>query len=76
MAVKSEIKENKLILTLDNGEKKVFEEVRKKWNFKDEQSLIRFALSILDCSTKTFLTIYTEKGVENIIPADDLINGK
>ena len=76
MAVKSEIKENKLILTLDNGEKKVLEEMLKKWNFKDEESLIRFALAILDCSTQTFLTIHTEKGAEKIIPADYLINGK
>lgn len=75
MTVKSEIKENELILTLDNGEKRVFEEMLKKWNFKDEQSLIRFALGVLDNSAKTSLLIHSEEGIKEIAPADNLING-
>jgi len=76
MAVIPETKENKLILTLDNGEKKVFEEILKKWNFKDKESLMRFMLEVLDCSKETKLFIHGEKGIEEIEPADFLINGK
>ena len=76
MTVKSEIKENELILTLGKGEKRVFEEMLKKWNFKDEQSLIRFMLGVLDNSIKTSLFIHSQNGIENITPADDLLNGK
>ena len=40
-----------LILELDNGDRKIFESVKNDWNFKDEESLVRFAIAILSKSS-------------------------
>ena len=47
MAVTPKKLENKLILEIDNGDLTKLEEVIRRWNFKDEQSLLRFSVSLL-----------------------------
>ena len=77
MAVKvTEKSESKITLEIDNGDKEKLEKVLEKWNFKDHQSLFRFAISILYLTEDNTLWI-NEKGEPNKIqPSDDLINLK
>ena len=74
MAIKPDrSEEGKLSLSFDNGDKVKFDEVLKEWNFKDEQSLIRFAMSIFLLSNKKSLIIHSEEGQKEITPADDYL---
>ncbi len=47
MAVRKTDNEKALTLELDNGDKERFNQVLKDWHFKDEESMVRFVLSIL-----------------------------
>ncbi len=47
MSVKTIPAQDKLILEINNGDRENLEKVLKKWNFKDEESFIRFVSSIL-----------------------------
>jgi len=77
MSVISNIQNEKLILELDNGDKKIFLEMLQKWNFKDEESLVRFALSVLKLSKDCAMTINTaEEGEIKIKPADNFVKNK
>jgi len=40
-------KDTELHLILDNGDYEVFQIIKDKWGFKDEESLVRFALAVL-----------------------------
>jgi len=73
MAVKEKQEEGKLTLEFDNGDLQKLNEAMSKWNFKDYQSLARFAVSILLINEgKTFAV--TEKGkTSELAPAKELI---
>lgn len=43
----SQINNTDLRLKLDNGDYEVFKIIKDKWGFKNEESLLRFALTIL-----------------------------
>lgn len=47
MSVKSFVNKDHLTLILDNGDYTEFIKALEKWNFKDHQSLLRFAISLL-----------------------------
>lgn len=47
MSVKCTASPEKIILELDNGNSREFTNAISKWNIKDEESLIRFALLVL-----------------------------
>ena len=70
MAVKSEEKGNDLILTLDNGDKEKFQQLLDEWNFKDSQSLLRFAMSVMLETTDKTLTITRQNRDVKVVPAD------
>ncbi len=73
MSVKSTEDRNKLILEFDNGDKDKFKQILTNWNFKDEQSLLRFVMSaMLDTIDKT-LTITTDSGDKKIAPIDEFL---
>ena len=62
-----------LILQFDNGDKIKFQQLMQDWNFKDEQSILRFAMSaMLETKDKT-LTITTDSGDEKIRPVDEFL---
>jgi hypothetical protein len=75
MSVKSIYNTDELILTLDNGDKKKFEEVLKEWNFKDEESLIRFFVSIAKESNdkKTIAFKDSNNSLNEVTPASHLV---
>lgn len=73
MAVKSNEKEGKLTLEIDNGELKKLKEVMEKWSFKDYQSLQRFMISILFLNEDKSLSIKLDGRQQDIVPASDLL---
>jgi hypothetical protein len=73
MAIKREKQEgDKLVLTLDNGDMEKFEQVMNEWSFKDEQSFLRFAMSIFLVTEGKSLWIQQKGMLEQIEPATDL----
>lgn len=69
MAVISTKKDNKLVLEIDNGDLTKMEEVLRKWNFKDEQSFLRFSVSILLETEGKSLWIKANGEPTSVIPA-------
>jgi hypothetical protein len=65
-----------LELAIDNGDKEKLDQALKKWQFKDYQSLLRFATSVLLLTQDKSLWIIEEDGgdLKNIAPSDDLLN--
>lgn len=58
----------------DNGDFLNFKKVIADWNFKDEQSLIRFVLSIMiESEDKSRIGILKEGEITEFSPADSLL---
>ncbi len=76
MSVKATSTETELTLVLDNGDRKIFESVKKDWNFKDEESLVRFAIAILSKSSDKKTVAYPDDSGELQVakPQDSLLN--
>lgn len=64
-----------LSLTLDNGDRENFKKCLNEWNFKDEQSLVRFVLSVLiESEDKRTIGIRKVGGLgEEFSPANHLL---
>lgn len=73
MAVKSKKEGDKLFLEIDNGELKKLDEVMEKWAFKDYQSLIQFAISILVLNEDRSVSIKRDGILQTFAPATDLL---
>lgn len=69
MSVQSENKGDKLILTLDNGDLTKMQEMLKRWNFKDEQSFLRFSVSLLLETEDKTLWMKSNGEPVSIVPA-------
>ncbi len=63
----------KMTLEFDNGDLNGFNDIMEKWGFKDEQSLIRFAMGAMLTTTDKTLTITTESGDEKIVPPSSFV---
>lgn len=55
-------KDEDIILHLSGCDARYFNKALKEWNFKDEQSLVRFAVSILDLSEDKKTMAYIKNG--------------
>ena len=73
MAVQSKKEDNKLILELDNGDLREFDKVMDKWKFKDHQSLMRFAISLLVLNENKSFPVKIDNQSTEIVPAPHLI---
>ena len=73
MAVISSEKDNRLTLEIDNGDYQEFIKVMKKWSFKDHQSLMRFAVSLLVLNENNFFAVKIKDEDRFIVPAEDLL---
>lgn len=63
-----------LQLKFDNGDLKVLGLILTKWNFKDEESLLRFALAILLKAENRSVNIRDTSGSDvTLKPTDDLL---
>lgn len=56
MITEKERKDDLMILEFTNGDIEKFDKVMKKYNFVNAQALIRYAVSILQCRTKYFMS--------------------
>src|SRR6266513_2849713 len=68
MAVIAETKNEKLILTLDNGDQEKIDQVISKWRFKDYQSFLRFTVSTMLLNENNFLSITLDGAQQDIKP--------
>jgi hypothetical protein len=73
MSVKTIREPNKLILELDNGDLSKFDEALKKWSFKDEQSMLRFLVSLLLLNENKFFSIKKYGTQTDVVPIPDLL---
>ena len=75
MAVKKiSDKDGKLILEFENGDRERFQTLLHDWNFKDEQSILRFMMGVMLQTTDKTLTIKNaDDGFTQMRPAGDLL---
>jgi hypothetical protein len=62
--------EEKITLELDNGDASKFSEVIENWKFKDEQSFLRFALSLFILNEEKSFKIKLHGSENTVVPAD------
>lgn len=65
--------EDKLILTIDNGDSERLDFVMKKWKFADYQGLIRFMCSIMIDTKGNQLYMEGSTGPIPVVPAAKLL---
>lgn len=73
MAVKDQKTNNKLILEIDNGDLEKLDKALNKWNFKDYQSLLRFAVSVFILSDNNSISMQMDGVQQTITPAPDFL---
>lgn len=73
MAVKARKEGDKLILELDNGDITRLEEAIKKCSFKDEQSFLRFAVSLFIVNEGNSFFIKQDGQQTEVIPSKELL---
>jgi phosphopantothenate synthetase len=64
---------DKLLLEFDNGDLEKFDQVLKEWNFKDEQSLLRFAVSIMLTTEKQIIYVNKNEAPAAVVPSAMLL---
>ncbi len=62
-----------LQLTINNGDLEKITQVVSDWNFRDYQSFIRFAVSIMLVTINKSITIQTETGATPVVPNPNLL---
>jgi len=66
--------DNELNLTVNNGDFEALQTVVRKLGFKDEESVLRFALAVLSKSATRSLSIVDKDGIRlNLTPSADLL---
>lgn len=71
----SEPDKPKLTITIDNGDLVGLDKAIKEWDFKDEESLLKFCIAVLVSSTQGKLFTTDENGKKvGLSPADHLLN--
>jgi hypothetical protein len=73
MAIRSRQEGSKLLVEIDNGDLEKLGQCMSKWSFKDHQSLLRFAMSILLVTEENSLWIKTEGRQQAITPAKEYL---
>jgi hypothetical protein len=63
-----------VFLALNNGDKAAIEEAMKRWKFKDEQSLLKFALAILIKAENNKVSIQSGGSQINLTPNESLLD--
>lgn len=76
MSVKSSVNKDQLTLILDNGDYIEFMKTLEKWNFKDHQSLLRFAISLLVLNENNYFPLKVDGISRDIVPASHLIKDR
>jgi hypothetical protein len=65
---------NELILAVNNGDLEALRDAMTRFGFKDEESVLRYALAVLTKSATRSLAIIDQNGVRvNLNPSTDLL---
>lgn len=65
---------DKAQFVFDNGDLSAVEQIMAEWKFKDEESLLRFALAVLVKAKNNSITIKNDAGADQTLkPASDLL---
>lgn len=75
MAIKSRHDGEKLILEIDNGDLEKLEQCMNIYSFKDHQSFLRFAMSIMIVTEDKSLWIKSDGKAQQIAPAKEYVKG-
>jgi hypothetical protein len=63
--------DNELDLVVNNGDLRALRAIREAWGFKDEESVLRFALAVLSKTNQHVLYYQNEQGEKvGVQPAD------
>ena len=66
--------EDTITLKFDNGDFAALETIKKKWKFKDEESLLKFALAVLVKAEQNTVSIKNESGQDTSLkPSENLL---
>ncbi len=76
MSVKSMEGKDRLTLILDNGDFIEFMKALEKWNFKDHQCLLRFAISLLALNENNYFPLLIDGIYRDIVPGTHLNKDK
>lgn len=71
--ISDDTKDNEITLKIDNGDYIEFKKVMQKWKFKDHQSLMRFAISLLVLNENKYFPMKVDNQERDIVPAPHLI---
>jgi hypothetical protein len=68
--------ELELRLKVVNGDLTAIKNIKEKWNFKDKESVLRFALAILTKATSSNNKVYIDENGKKtaLVPGDALLN--
>jgi hypothetical protein len=65
---------NELVLAVNNGDLDALRDAMKRFGFKDEESVLRYALAVLSKSATRSLSIIDQDGVRvNLYPSTELL---
>jgi hypothetical protein len=65
---------NELVLAVNNGDLDALRDAMKRFGFKDEESVLRYALAVLSKSATRSLSIIDQDGVRvNLNPSTELL---
>ena len=65
--------ENELDLVVNNGDLRALRAIRERWGFKDEESVLRFALAVLSKTKQQVLYYQNEEGEKvGVEPSDSI----
>ena len=72
-AAQAPIEDDGLAFIVDNGDRAAMATIMDKWKFKDEESLLRFALAVLVQADEGIVSV-KKSGVETTLrPAENLL---
>lgn len=75
--VKIEESTEKLDVSINNGDLKAIVEIKEKWEFKDKESVLRFALAALLVAEEGELCVIKKDGSKKTIkPIEELLQNK
>ena len=72
--IKTKENNDDLQLIINNGDLKALNQIRSKWGFKNNESILRFALAALTLTETEYLYAEQKDGTKRMLkPADDLL---
>jgi hypothetical protein len=72
--IKTKENNDDLQLIINNGDLRALNQIKSKWGFKDNESILRFAIAALTLTDDGYLYAEHKDGTKRILkPADDLL---